>query len=718
MNKCNYVAHKNDKNKIQSLKEHLENVSEKCFEFAIDELKPYARLCGLLHDAGKYTTEFQNYIKGKSKLKTEHARYGAQILEKYKSKYSYIWMLQYCIAGHHTGLADGGVHTSKPEDKELQGILKREPKDSIDGFYDEIKFDMPPDDFRKFFVQLNDIKEMIELYAFMVKYLFSCLTDADFIDTESFCSPETERGLYGDFKSAYKIINKKIKSFVCKTELQTARSKIQEQVYCGIDNDADVYTLDMPTGSGKTLCSMKAALELALRHGKKRIIYVVPFLSIIEQTAEVFENMFGQVLPVLQHHSNYSFDEKESKEEEIRKRTCENWDASLVVTTNIQFFESFYHYKGSRLRNLHNLADSIIVFDEFHSLPIGYLQPCLRAIGNITRYLNSKVIIMSATMLDFDKYVSEYIPRTKCIVPISDKSAYEYFKKCTYQFIGKIGFDTLVENIMADKNALIVVNTKKKAKELYNLCKICFGGETYHLSTHMTPKDRLYVINKVKSNLSAGIKTALISTSLIEAGVDLDFEHAYREIAGLDNILQAGGRCNREGKLKNATVTVFEIDTIEEKIRSKVDITKALFKEYGDVSKNECIKEYYRRLLEKDNDIIKENTISEKMTVLKPNSIPFRTYSNNFEFINNESIGVVIPCEDNYKIIEDLRYGRLSVKRKLQKYCASVSVWELEELMKNGVIEEINDGVYQLTNQDYYDENIGIMTETETEYIL
>lgn len=702
---------------------HLENVAKLCENNAVEDFKPYARCIGLLHDAGKYTVEFQKYIRGESNAKTEHARYGAQILNGLR--FLYIYMMQYCIAGHHTGLPDGGSINGNPEDSQLRSILKRE-MEPIDGFYDEIKYDLPEDNMREL-LKLNghsNLGDLIEAYAFITRYMFSCLTDADYIDTEHFCNSNAERGLHGDFKQAYERICDKISSFKPVTELQKARGKIQNMVYESINDRADMYIVDMPTGSGKTLCSMKAALQLAMKYDKKRIIYVIPFVSIIEQTAKVFENIFGDALPVLQHHSNYDFenetDDLPDKTTEKLKRTCENWDADLIVTTNIQFFESLYHYRGSRLRKLHNLADSVIVFDEIHTLPSEYLQPCLRGINHIVKYLNSKAIIMSATMPDYGNFINKYMKDCNTEISVKDKSLYSKFKKCTYKYIGKTDFESIVKNLADKQDAMVIVNSRKKARELYRIFKDVYDGKVYHLSTFMTPLDRSETIAEINQNLKNNIKTILVSTSLIEAGVDLDFSNVYREITGLDSILQAGGRCNREGRLNNAEVIVFETNTIEKSIRMKANITKSLFNEYSDISDYRCIEDYYNRLFKYKENKIEENSISneKRMPEKNPMAIPFRTYAQEFKFIDVERIGIVIPCNENEELINQLEYGKLSVKRRLQKYCASVNRWDFEEMIKLGIVEELNGGVYKLTNPDYYNNETGLTIENEIEYIL
>ena len=423
---------------------------------------------------------------------------------------------------------------------------------------------------------------------------------------------------------------------------------------------------------------------------------------------------------MLQHHSNYDFDDDKNEDEneitsEKLKRSCENWDAKLIVTTNIQFFESLYHYKGRRLRKLHNLADSVIIFDEIHMLPIDYIQPCLRAMGYVTKYLNSTAILMSATMPNYDKFMERYMSDVKIENAVKDTSLFNVFDKCRYEYIGKCELASLAEKAQEYDNALIIVNKRKTARELYDMC----SGNKYHLSTYMTPLHRSEIIAKIKEDIKNGINTTVISTSLIEAGVDLDFKAVFREIAGIDNVLQSGGRCNREGKMDMGDVFVFETDGGKGEIQLKSNITRNLFEEFDNISTDKCIEEYYSRLFAFNDGNIDKSTITSLMGGnLKFDEIPFRTYADNFKFIKNQVIGIVIPRDENKDLIEQLRYGKLSVKRKLQQYSASVHIWELEEMIKEGIIEQLDCGVCILANTDYYKSDVGLTLENDVDYFV
>lgn len=718
-----YIGHTSDDGRKQLLLDHLNGTSKLCRENANEFWADIAEFVGQIHDIGKYTSGFQKRINGAENIRVEHAICGAKEVAKAPPK-SYVPMIEYCVAGHHSGLPDGGTKVDGEEDSTLHGRMKRKTGD-YSAYENEVKLEYPKDNLRELF-DVSNQREIIERYSFFTRYLFSCLTDADFIDTERFVTPNTDRGIDGDFQKAYEKVCEKLNSFKIETKLQESRSIIQEQVYKSVESNANVYTLNMPTGSGKTLCSIRAALKTAIENKKKRIIYVIPYVSIIEQTAKVFEDIFGDVLPVLQHHSNYDFDDDKNEDEneitsEKLKRSCENWDAKLIVTTNIQFFESLYHYKGRRLRKLHNLADSVIIFDEIHMLPIDYIQPCLRAIGYVTKYLNSTAILMSATMPNYDKFMERYMSGVKIENAVKDTSLFNVFDKCRYEYIGKCELASLAEKAQEYDNALIIVNKRKTARELYDIC----SGNKYHLSTYMTPLHRSEIIAKIKEDIKNGINTTVISTSLIEAGVDLDFKAVFREIAGIDNILQSGGRCNREGKMDMGDVFVFETDGGNYQTKKKSDIiiraniTRNLFEEFENISTDKCIKEYYGRLLNYKEKKIEENTITAIMgNDLRIDGIPFRTYAESFNFIDNQVIGIVIPCDENRGLIKELKDGKLSVKRNLQRYSASVNKDEFKELFQIGIIETLDCGVCILANTDYYKSDVGLALENDVNYFV
>ena len=724
-----YYAHTRKDGKRQTVKEHLEGVSKLAEGFSVDFLKPLAKKASYDHDPGKYALKYQWRLDDDN-IKFSHAACGALEYKKFADKNDcFAPLMEYCIAGHHTGLMDGGTDADNSDSPTLNGILKRADEYTGDSDYSayatEIEFATltqeeitPP---LNELLSTKDPTERIERYAFFTKYVFSCLTDADFLDTETFCDENIERGMSGDFEKALDKLNRELSDMPSDNPLRQARSRIQQQAFDNSVNKSHISILDMPTGSGKTLCSLKLALE----SGKKRIIYVIPYTSIIEQTANKFEEMFGDVLPVLQHHSNYSYDgntEEEKKTAEKLKKTCENWDAPLIITTSVQFFQSLYHYKGSALRKLHNLRDSVIVFDEIHLIPTNLLRPCLKAVGYITKYLNSEALFLSATMPDYSKLFDKFLPDVNYNKLVTDRNDFQYFKKCEYEDKGKTTLETIAENASQCKNALIVVNTKKTAAELYSLVQ----GEKYHLSANMTPAHRSRVIEAVRKKLEKGEHITVVSTSLVEAGVDLDFSTVFRQLSGLDSILQAGGRCNREGRDDKGYVYVFDIDETYRKgsdLAMRINKTKGLLKKYSDITSYDCIKEYYDGIFDFNQSRISENSIAkyneqsnsfDRQGLMLPYSIPFRSYAMQFEYISADTISIVIDDPNDqtcHELVETLRKGDMSVRRALQKYSVSVYMNVFKDLYCQGVLNDHGTGIFILENQSYYNNETGLNTQ-------
>ncbi len=719
-----YYAHKTNDRK-QTIYDHLKGTAEMCRDFSIDGLKDAAYFIGDKHDIGKYAEDFQDRLLNESNKKYEHSLCGAIELGKLKlSKYQNFIrpMLQYCIAGHHTGLPDGGTSMDSAEDITLNARLKREKyyigKSDYSAYKNEIEFDFPDIKFVIDEIMKADTSQnKIELYAFFTKYLFSCLTDADFLDTERFCAPEINRKIVSDFDSVISAVDSKISSFKHDNELRKARKRLQEQAIVNSKISEKINILNMPTGSGKTLCSLKITLERLKETGKKRIIYVIPYTSIIEQTANSFSDIFGKYMEILQHHSNFCFDDADKEDDTIEKlkKSTENWDAPLIITTSVQFFQSLYHYKGSGLRKLHNLADAIIIFDEVHMLPLKYLQPCLRGIGHITKYLDSEVIFLSATMPDYSELMKKYIPDIKVHELISDKSDFRYFQKCRYINLGETDFDNVIVKASEYKSSLIIVNKRKTAREVYSK----LSGNKFHLSTFMTPHDRSETITKIKKLLEDKQPVTVVSTSLIEAGVDLDFEAVFREISGLDSILQSGGRCNREGLREFGDVYIFDAgERLQNDIEVRASIVRDMMRRNIGISSEEAVKEYYDRLFKFKEDIIEENTISKG--VERPDDIPFRTYSEGFEFIKDETVNVVINnCEETEKSLELLKYGKFSEKRKLNQYSVSLRKnSEFNKAFSMGLISDTGNGVFIIADNKYYNSETGLDLEMNHDIIL
>ncbi len=728
----NFIAHiREDDGTEQTIEEHCEAVRRLAESFAIDEFKSLAAYSGYIHDIGKVRDGFQARIRGTSNKPCEHACCAAQEIARHSGDsrdfFAFAALLEYCTAGHHSGLQNGRA-TDLSQHGSLEDSLGRDVSDIEKHRREFEKFCAPPDDASlvkavellqggiKGLPRSEAEKKFIELYAFFTRYVYSCLTDADFLDTESFCSGGLERGLTGDFSAALDKVDSKLASMKNDTDVCRARKELQQQAFsAGLGSRVGI--LNMPTGSGKTLCSIKLALDRAVKSGKKRIIYVIPYTSIIEQTAKVFQDLFGEVLPILQHHSNFDFDETKTDDEmsaERIARTTENWDAPLVITTNVQFFQSLYHNRSSKLRKLHNLADSVIVFDEVHMMPVDYLQPCLRGVGYLVNYLNCDALFLSATMPDFSAFFKKYAIGCDYGELISDKSSFKFFRNCRCTDMGEVSEEKLLTDAVKHDSSLIIVNSRKRARDLYSKCS---AKNKFCLSTYMTPDDRSAAIDSIRTLIGSEPVT-VISTSLIEVGVDLDFEAVYRELSGLDSVIQSAGRCNREGRRPEGYMQVFTLEgvSIPRGMKMQAGITQSLMREYEDIFSPECVEDYYKRLYGAENSSIENGTIYKPEIGMRPNSIPFRDYADSFNMIDSDTINVIIPDEKNRELVDSLKYSAKAL-RKLSRHSAALHYNEFRSLLERGIIEPVG-AAFVLACPEFYSSETGLNPDYEQNTIL
>ncbi|MCD8196453.1 MAG: CRISPR-associated helicase Cas3' [Lachnospiraceae bacterium] len=728
-----FIAHINTRTgQKQTVREHSENTAELCREYAIPELKSFLFATGLYHDVGKYGSNFQRRILGEN-IRVEHSACGA-LAAKERYPFPMCLMMEYCIAGHHSGLPNGGFDNDTEDMSTLSGRMHRKFDDF--SIYDE-ELSPPEIDFAEWtkFITCdcgNDVDRLIDKFTFLTRYVFSCLVDADTKDTAWFCGEkDLPVQLHADFQACLEKVNHQLASFPTQTELQKARAQLQNQAFQNAGQPADIYLLNMPTGSGKTLASVRLALEMVISGEKKRIIYIIPYNSIIDQTAEVFENLFGEDLEILRHQSTFSYEDAENLSEDYReaaKCATENWDAPFIITTTVQFFESIYSNKRGKLRKLHNMADSILIFDEAHLMPQDYLQPCLQSIAYITRYLHSKAIFLTATMPDFRRLVREYaFPDSRIVDLITDISEFPVFQKCRYSYLGELESFDILKKSSESLSSLIVVNKRATARKLFQEC----GGKKYHLSTYMTAFDRKRVLKEIRQELKKleedypdlqevpeDRRITIISTSLIEAGVDLDVYTVFRETAGLDNILQAGGRCNREGKRATADVFIFELSDQNRRIISDVkrSLTKGLLDKYPDISAPDCIREYYDRLFFMNRDKINQGAIHNQCSDIR--SIPFKTYAEEFEIIDTKTVSLIVARDEKSRtLLEGLKFGKMRNARPLQNYSCTLYQRELDDLIRQHAADDYGTGIFCLTNPDYYDEELGVLFEAQDYYL-
>lgn len=703
-----YYAHSKEgapKDEWQTIRQHSTNVAELCAEFSAGWCnREYAYNLGLLHDVGKYQLDFQNRICGDTHVHVEHSICGAKESEAFG-----IPLASYCIAGHHTGLPDVGARVDTKDDSTLRGRLQR-PTQDYGAYKDELAL-KPLGKQMPWLFAANPVLMKKQL-AFWIRMMFSSLVDADFLDTERFCQGNVERGMHADLDECLNKIKQKLDSFIADTPVKKARRALLEQIDSKKDENADLYILNMPTGSGKTLASMYFALLQAKRAGLKRVIYVIPYTSIIEQNAKVFKEIFGEDA-VLEHHCNFDVDaaEDETSAQKVA-RSAENWDASIIVTTNVRFFESVYGNKTSKLRRLHNIAESMIVFDEVHMLPEMFYQPCLEAVRMFVKDYKCKALFMTATMPDFHKWLDEFgCTGIKTCDLIQDTSLFSVFERSKISDLGKISEEKLIETAQECAPSLIVVNTRKAARDVYTKA----GGKKYHLSTCMTKEHRARVLEEVKKSLQANEKFVLISTSLIEAGVDLDFKSVFRERAGVDNILQTAGRCNREGKKDISECTSYVFDFEEDELKNKggdmeikTYFCAAVFEKYASALTPQAIAEYFDKLFSYCKPRMSSRDFATAITSTGYN---FQKYAEIFKLIDDGTSVVVrfAGDEQQEKIINSGKTGKW-IRRKLQPYAVSLRNYEYEKLLSQGAITQ-EDGIPFISGEVYYDPDTGIVLD-------
>ena len=407
----NYLGHKNIKdNSEQTLKKHLIGVSELAEKFALEFGAGEAgKLVGLYHDIGKYSEEFQRYIRQETKNKVDHSTAGARKLHDVKTFETLI--AAFCIAGHHCGIPNIGVkNVIKFGETTFYSRVINKKIPQYDEYSKEIE-EPSADNHSKLIPLIKSDKEKIFSLMFYTRMLFSCLVDADFLDTENFMSKgKIQRGDFATLRELKTAFDNYItKNFLNEKNVRynkpinkRRRKILNECINSGRNALENLISLTVPTGGGKTIASMAFALNHAVKNGRRRIIYVIPYTSIIEQNAKVFGDIFGSE-KVVEHYGGAEYDDTDSEEENIKRLATENWDAPIIVTTNVQFFESIFSNKTSKCRKLHNIANSVIIFDEAQMIPEGFLKPCVAAINQLTKYYNCTSVICTATQPSLNK---------------------------------------------------------------------------------------------------------------------------------------------------------------------------------------------------------------------------------------------------------------------------------------------------------------------------
>jgi len=705
-----YLAHKSETDgRGQSVLVHLQGTGRLAAEFAgafSAEQEGYR--CGILHDVGKYSAAFQRRLFG-SPEQVDHSTAGA-----YEA-----WKLQdvsaaFCIAGHHAGLPDFGSRGDNSEKPTLHARITRAMERKIEdyrSFSQEVEIPSAA-------VPVKFLNSRAAAF-FFTRMLYSCLVDADYLDTECFMqNGDVGRGDFPPLGGYEAALAAHIMPWLSSPNdaLGEARSEILRAALTAGSGKPGLFTLTAPTGSGKTLSSMAFALAHARENSLRRIVYVIPYCSIIEQTQGVFESIFGEG-SVVAHYADVDYQKGESSpERDKRYLAAENWDAPIILTTTVQFFESLYGNRPSRCRKLHNLADSVLIFDEAQMLPVPFLRPCVAAISELVKNYGCTAVLCTATQPALDRLFREKdnLPNLEPIELCPRREElYEQFRRVRYEFAGTLPDDALAARLGEQRQVLCVMNRRDQAQALFALLS---EKGRFHLSTAMCPADRRDKLREIRERLKTGQVCRVISTSLIEAGVDVDFPVVYRALAGLDSILQSGGRCNREGQpgVINGTVYIFESDRPAPRMLAQnIAAAKYILGKFPDIASPAAVSAYFQELfyLEKGMDALDERQILR----LCNQDMPFAQVAEQFRIIETSQRTVYIPTEKSEPLLDELEQRGPSrmLLRKLGPYAVGVYPQHFERLSSIGALRRLSDSAAVLADTSLYNRETGLALTPE-----
>ena len=700
----------------------------------------WALAAGLIHDLGKGSRNFQEYIRSQSGYDTDahlenmngkviHSTHGA--VWTYQKWQTAGKILAYLIAGHHAGLPDwthkigiGGNLADRLKEDEIEKLPLLD-----DQFISETTTAVVEPTSSPCGNQLSD--EQIHLW---VRMLYSCLVDADFLDTERYMGLEKfeSRGQQNSIVILKEHFDQYMRKFEAtpskeQTVVNKLRNKILYQCRTAAKEKPGLYTLTVPTGGGKTLSAMAFALEHAQRHNKERIIMVIPYTSIIEQTSKIYREIFGDQ-NVIEHHSSLDPESETS----LSRLATENWDAPIIVTTSVQFFESLFAARSSACRKLHNIVNSIVIVDEVQMLPTDYLKPILQVIDGLTRHFGVSMVLCSATQPAITGTVGEgkarfsVLPENSCHEIMQSPSPEELtrlLQRVKLVQAGKyIDWSCLAMELTKYEQVLCIVNTRKDCRELFDM----LPDGTVHLSANMCAEHRSKIIASIKEHLKNGESIRVVSTQLVEAGVDIDFPVVYRAMAGFDSIAQAAGRCNREGKLRDkegdliiGKVTIFDPPRPAPigSLRKGEEAGKTILATDPEGCKNlipSTLKKYFKLYFGDLNNFDKQNMQALLVNDANPDlDFQFRTAAQKFKLIDDqEQISIVVKYagnkNDSRRLIKSLRdFGpNRTLMRQLQRFTISIPKPIFSEMQ--GSFEEIR-GIWCQYADTLYDDTLGFV---------
>ncbi|MFM2074503.1 MAG: hypothetical protein RJB34_808 [Pseudomonadota bacterium] len=737
----------------QPLHQHLTQVAQLAADRAqVFKASDWAHLMGLLHDLGKYSQEFQARIRG-SNQRADHATAGAKVvMDRFVSLYgdrnevkAFAKIFAFAIAGHHAGLANGdgeGHERSTLKQRlslkfgdripQLDETWKQEITLPSTLFALPLKQHQTPGKYQGFSL------------AFFTRMLFSCLIDADRIDTQNHeRKTKGEAPLTSHYPSMTQLQTQLLAHLQTLGEkarvsdVNTLRQNILTHAKAKAPLPPGLFTLTVPTGGGKTLSSLAFALHHAQQHHLRRVIYVIPFTSIIEQTAEVFRNALGEhQSAVLEHHSAFDRDklpgdlEKASKPRQMDHRdklklAMESWDAPLVVTTAVQFFESLFSDRPSQCRKLHNIAGSVVILDEAQTLPLKLLRPIMAAIDELALNYGCTVVLCTATQPALkqsdDFHNGFHITLERELAP-NPPELFEQLRRTRVQSLGEQSDAQLIGRLRERSQVLMIVNNRRHARTLFDA--IAKEEGAYHLTTSMCAEHRSLRLKEIRQRLKDQLPCRLVATSLIEAGVDVDFPTVYRAEAGLDSIAQAAGRCNREGKRSPENSQVFVFQTPEWKAPTEMaqlaaPMRSILRNHEGDVLAPDALKSYFQQVYNDKGTGLDEKGILKMHSAASDCDYPFQDIANAFRMIDSHMLPIIVPFDEAAEVNLDLlrqlpdhmSIGKIA--QKLQRYVVQVPERAFARLLKVGAVaaiapERFGGQFYELTSMAWYNEQAGL----------
>lgn len=703
-----FKAHsKNIDGNEHPLKTHLQSTAKIAESLARnDEERIFTKYVGLFHDAGKYQKDFQEYLEyGGLRGSVPHAAFGAALVREYSSV-----ILPFCIEGHHKGLANR-------IDLKLNLIEYEQHKSFLEvkqAFESEIQNGIGSDhDLDKIVIEKYRGKE----FELFIRYLFSILTDADWLDTEKHFGTGALRSRYKLVLDVERMIAVLEKYFTCLPKdgkINKMRNEVRTFAVSKVNLPVGFFSLNLPTGMGKTLTSFYWALCHAKANALQRIIIVLPYINIIDQTAQVLKDIFGEEW-ILEHHSAISereVDDDDNKEYNRKKLACENWDYPVIVTTTVQFFESLFGNKPSQCRKIHNIADSVVIFDEVQTFPKHLAQPSLTMLKNFSVVMHTSFLFCTATQPAFQKWKG--FDGIEHITPLVESPAaiFNKTRRVEYTLIDNlqpIDSDRLLEMVCSQNHsALVIFNTKRETRYFFNKIRNRGAFESiYHLSTSMCADHRKIIIEHIHRDLSINKRIAVCSTQLIEAGVDFDFPVVFRAIAPLESIIQSAGRCNREGKMRGqGKVFLFKLenaDMPDSLYRTMTQYAESMISDNIDLlHRHNAYEAYYRQVVSLfvDPDRYKIEKAREEYK--------FKTVSESYKLIKELTISLLVKNynQDSQAAFQAILYKPLTMSdiRKMQPFI--VQVYPNFENKYHNLISKTDNGISVWCGQYDYDTGI------------